>query len=132
LKKYGLQANERIKRKKDFETIYHSGNVILSSDKKIKALYIIKNNSQSPGVKIAVTVFKKAGSAVWRNRLKRLLRESYRLNKTEIVGVCKKNQKLLKLIFSSNLFNQKKHNKITIYDVMPGVIEILNSVKKTI
>ncbi|GBD88456.1 ribonuclease P protein component [bacterium BMS3Abin03] len=129
MKKYGLPARERIKSKKDFENIYKSGVLVISSNRKIKATYLIEPETVTPGVKFAAAVFKKSGTAVWRNRVKRLLRESYRLNKNELINLCIKKRKLLKIVFSPNLLNQRKNRKPRLEEIMPGVVEIINLIK---
>jgi len=58
---------------------------LFSSDQLIKCLYLFEQNSKDIGVKIAAAVSSKAGKAVWRNRVKRLIKESYRLNKKLIL-----------------------------------------------
>lgn len=125
MKKYGLSAKERIKNKKDFEKIYTSGTVILTSDKKIKAIFLIENDAENPGVKIAAAVSKKAGGAVWRNRIKRLFKEAYRTNKARIILTSGNKKKQVKIVFSSNRLNQYRNKNIMLKDVLPGVSEIL-------
>ena len=129
MKKYGLPAQERIKNKKDFENIYESGILVISSNKKVKATYLIESETEMPGVKIAAAVFKKSGTAVWRNRVKRLFRESYRLNKSELISLCIKNKKLLKIVFSPYMLNQRKNRKLRLEEIMPGLVEIINLIK---
>ncbi len=128
MKRFGLSAGERIKKKKDFELIYSSGNIIISSDQKIKAIYL-KEKNPKPGVIIAAAVSKKAGIAVWRNRMKRLIKESYRLNKKILTDICFQNKILLKVVFSPNAYNEKKNKKINLNDVMPGVLDIMLKLK---
>jgi ribonuclease P protein component len=102
LKRYGLSAKERIKSKKDFDKIFSSGSVIYSSSKIIKAVYIVEKADKNEGVRIAVAVGKRLGIAVWRNRIKRLVKESYRLNKEILLEICSKKNILLKIVFSPN------------------------------
>ena len=125
MKRFGLSAEERIKSRKDFEKIFSNGKTIFSSDKKIKAVYILEKKNTAAGVKIAAAVNKKAGKAVWRNRVKRLLKEAYRLNKERITETTQKKFFLLKMIFSLNNFSEKKNKKITLSEIMYGMADIL-------
>lgn len=125
MKRFGLSANERIKSRKDFETIFSIGKTVFSSDKKIKATYIIEEHCEQPGAKIAAAVNRKAGKAVWRNRIKRLLKEAYRLNKPVLIDNCYKKNVMLKVVFSPGWINQKKNKTINLSDIMPGFLEIM-------
>lgn len=129
MKKFGLSRKERIKKKKDFDQIYSSGKVIFSKNKKIKIMYVIVENSENPGIKIAAAVSKKAGNAVWRNRMKRLLKESFRLNKNILTEFCINNKLLLKLVISPNTFNQRVNEKLKLNDVMFEVKELMLNLK---
>ena len=132
MKKYGLSVQEKIKSRKEFETIYQLGRTIHSSNNTIKANYIVDIENKHPGVKIAVAISKKSGNAVWRNRLKRLLRESYRTNKNDLLKLCSVNKKKVRVVFSTGSFNQRKNKKLKLYNVLPGVIEIIKTIKGSI
>ncbi|UCH66628.1 MAG: ribonuclease P protein component [Ignavibacterium sp.] len=132
MKQYGLAARERIKSKRDFENIYQSGTTIQSSDKKIKAIYVVETDNLQPGVQVAVAISKRAGGAVWRNRFKRLIRESYRLNKTRLVDYCVEKKQTAKVIFSTGTLNQKNYGSLRLKTVMPGMIEVMEGIKRLI
>ena len=132
MKRFGLSSEERIKSRKDFQQIYSSGKIFFSNQKIIKALFVIEENSKLPGVKIAAAVFKKAGNAVWRNRLKRLIKESYRLNKEILLSRAQEKKLLLKIVFSPNLLNQKKDKNLKLKTIMPEVLDIMLKIKGTI
>ena len=128
MKPYGLPAGERIRSKKEFENIFRDGNISYSSDNKIKAIYLYSINSNKCGVKIAVAVFKKSGKAFWRNRVKRLIRTSYRLNKQLITENCESRNILLKVVFSLNTINQHNTLNIKLNDVNSAVEEIISKI----
>ncbi|MGB8316571.1 MAG: ribonuclease P protein component [Ignavibacteriaceae bacterium] len=132
MKRFGLSSEERIKSRKDFQQIYSSGKIFFSNQKIIKALFVIEENPKLPGVKIAAAVFKKAGNAVWRNRLKRLIKESYRLNKEILLSSAQEKKLLLKIVFSPNLLYQKKDKKLKLNIIMPEVADIMLKIKSTI
>jgi ribonuclease P protein component len=67
---------ERLTLNKEFERVFHEGK-ILKNDQLI--LYTIPNDLHNS--RLGLVVSKKIGNAVRRNRVKRLLREAYRLNK---------------------------------------------------
>lgn len=129
MKRFGLSAEERIKSKKDFEKIFSNGKTIFSSDKRIKAIYFLEKNNIITGVKISAIVNRKAGNAVWRNRVKRLLKEAYRLNKEVVRETVLKKNFLLRVTFSLNNFTKMKNKKIYLSDVMPGVTDIMIKLK---
>ncbi len=130
MKKFGLSKDERIKKKKDFSAIFSTGAFFLTKSRKFKATFLIRKDSGETGVKVAFAVSRKAGNAVWRNRVKRLLREAYRLNKLEVVEKARECGCLLLLVFSPNSINKKNFKKIYLKDVEPEVKEILNKMIK--
>lgn len=79
--KYTFQKSERIVRKKTIESIYQKGENMFVYPLKVRYLPV-ENNPENIQAKILISVPKKNfKKAVHRNRIKRLLRESYRLNK---------------------------------------------------
>jgi ribonuclease P protein component len=132
LKRHSLSSDERIKGKKSFDRIFSSGKTVLSTDKKLKAVYIRDTELNNPGVKIAAAVSSKAGNAVWRNRVKRLIKESYRLNKESIDAKCKKEHLLLRIVFSPNFLNEKKNKKISFQEILSPVLDIIHRIKNEI
>jgi len=127
LKNFSLTRNERVKKKRDFEKVYSSAKVLFSSDRLIKVHFLCVDSNLS-GVKIAAAVSKKVGNAVWRNRVKRLVKETYRLNKTLLLEkVLNKNIQLF-LVFSPNRLSESNKKKIYLSDVSPGVVELMNKI----
>jgi ribonuclease P protein component len=73
---FKFTRQERLTKKKEFEKVFQEGKVI--KDGRI-VLYVMPN---SLGVsRLGLVVSRKVGNAVRRNRVKRLIREVYRLNK---------------------------------------------------
>ena len=132
MKRFGLSSEERIKSKKDFQKIFTSGKVFISDKKNIKALFIIEGESNKPGVKISAAVFKKAGNAVWRNKLKRLIKESYRLNKEILIGCVLEKKLLVKVVFSIYFLNKKNNKNMKLGNIMPEVVDLLLKIKGTL
>ncbi len=135
MKKFGLSKIERLKSKKEIDLIYSTGKTLISKNKKIKAIYVLTKDSGFTGVRIGVGVSKKAGKAFWRNRIKRLLRVSYRLNKhilTELFSENSCNLTSNKLLIFFSLFRlQQKYNKnVKLKDLENEVIDLLFQIKK--
>ena len=132
MKRFGLSSVERLKSRIDFEKLYTSGKVILSMNKKIKAVYLIEKVTGSGNIKIATVVSGKAGNAVWRNRLKRLLRTSYRQNKKNLYALCLLKKIVLKIIFSPYHFNEKNNKLVMLDDIIPGVKDVLFKIERSL
>ena len=118
---------EKIKSKSELEKIYSFGKAIFSQDKKIKANYTLTFRSSQPKIRYAITVSSKSGNSVWRNRFKRIVRESIR---TEIDLIKERifSDKLnLSIIFSPGRLRQSTQKKIFLRDLKPAVSEILKS-----
>lgn len=75
------RKSERLLRGYQFRRVYEKGRRYNSS---LFTLFALKNNE--PNTRLGVTVTKKIGNAVQRNRCKRVLREIFRLNKTTLSG----------------------------------------------
>lgn len=131
MKNFSLTRNERVKKKRDFEKIYSFAKVLFSSDRLIK-VHLLSIDSNVSGVKIAAAVSKKAGSAVWRNRVKRLIKESYRLNKKSLVDKVLEKKIQLLLVFAPYKLSEKSNKKIYLKDISPGVVELMNKIKQQV
>jgi len=129
LKQFGLSSKERIKSKNEFDLVYSAGEIVFSSSQKFKAVFFIQKESDTSGIKTAFAVSRKSGIAVWRNRIKRLLRESYRLNKKEICEEVESKKLMAFIVFSPNTINQKNGRKILLKEVMPEVIDLMKRIK---
>jgi ribonuclease P protein component len=76
-------ANLRLRSKLQFDAVYAGSRRI---DDRFFALRVKANGLSHPRVGLAVAV-KTAGNAVARNRIRRLVRESFRLNQHELPAV---------------------------------------------
>ena len=132
MKKFGLSKSERVKNKKDFQKIYNEGRILYSSQNKIKVNYYIQSSLNQIGIKAAFVVSSKAGKAVWRNRVKRLLREAYRNNKNELKKLCESKKLLLLLSFSPNNMSQNRNKKIKLDFILHDFIDLLEKVKSKV
>ena len=129
MKQFGLSSKERIKSKNEFDLVYSSGEILFSSSQKFKAVFFIQRESETSGIKTAFAVSRKSGIAVWRNRIKRLLRESYRLNKKEICSEVELKKLRVFIVFSPNTINQKNSRKILLKEVMPEINDLMNKIR---
>ena len=96
MEKQTFGRDVRIRKKRDYSTVYQQG---IRRDS--KHFIVIVRPNQSGFSRLGVTVSKKAGGAVTRNRVKRLLREFFRLHQTQfkpaqdIVIIAKRNMPAL-------------------------------------
>ena len=86
-KKDGLTKKERISSKKEIDLLFTKGNSFIVYPLRIVyAVHNCKKISGESAVSIMISIPKKKFKrAVKRNRLKRLIKESYRLNKNELI-----------------------------------------------
>ena len=91
-----FSRDARIRKKKDYLTVYQQG-----VRKDTRHFIVIARPNGSGFSRLGVTVSKKAGGAVTRNRVKRLLREFFRLHQSQftpaqdIVIIAKRNMPAL-------------------------------------
>ena len=71
---------EKLRKNSEFRAVYRRGRSFSNS---ILVLYVFKNYKNKDINRLGISVSKKVGCSVVRNRVKRLIRESYRLNKHE-------------------------------------------------
>lgn len=132
--RFRFPKSERIKSKKIFERTLLFGKKIYSSNQKIKCSFVVEAlNPVIPDkslIQVAFAVSRKSGKAVWRNRLKRILREVYRLNKHFLLEELKKRSLKLFFIISSHKLNEKNAPKLKFKDIEKDVLEIFESIKK--
>ncbi|MDO4966621.1 MAG: ribonuclease P protein component [Lachnospiraceae bacterium] len=91
-----MKFTESLKKNSDFQTVFKNGN---SRANKYFVMYVRKNDL--PVNRIGISVSKKVGNSVIRHRIKRLVKESYRLHENmfnsglDIVVIARKGSELL-------------------------------------
>lgn len=131
MKLFSLSKDERIKEKKNIQLLIQEGSSVFSSRNSLKAIYLIQD-SDKPGVKIAVGISKKAGKAVWRNKLKRLIRNAYRLNKIPLIKSAQQKNKSVLILFTSLSYNEQNNKNLFYDEIVKEVKSLLEKITKRI
>jgi ribonuclease P protein component len=122
---------ERLRGKRDIDAVYKNGKTIISTDKKLKVI-LLSSESRINKIRVAITVSSKAGKSVWRNRLKRIIRESIRQEKEFLKDQININKQEVSIIFSPYRLNQGSFEQVFLKDIKPAVTDILNKTTMTI
>ena len=123
---------ERIKNKVEITKIYSTGKTIISTDKKIKASYLLSSCSDRLKIKYAVNLSSKTGNSVWRNKFKRLIRESVRAELDLLREIIFLSKSSLSIIFASGSITQRSNTRIFLHDIKPSVLDILYKLRKVL
>ncbi len=126
--KQSFKASNRIKKNKEIELIFKKGKILISENKKLKATFLTHKSNTKFVIKFGVVVHKKAGTAVWRNRFKRLIREAYRKNRYIFFQYCNEDKLLIYLVISPNNLNQSDSKRLSLSEIEPVVIELISRV----
>ena len=98
MSKYSLSKSERLKHQKDIEALFATGKSLYKFPFNLR-YHIVAGQTEHP-VKFSVSVpKKKIKLAVGRNKVKRQIREYYRLNKHLLIDVAKANACGINLMF---------------------------------
>ena len=95
---FSLNKNEKLKSRKQLDELFAQGKSFLVFP--VKTIFHLTDAIEKPVVKMGVGVSKKYFKlAVKRNRVKRLLRETYRINKLPLIDFANEQKKNISVFF---------------------------------
>ena len=98
MKKFSLNKTERIKHRKTFEEIFQNGEIVYKGF--IRINFVKTDFNDNIQAKVAFSVPKKKFKRAYkRNRIKRMMREIYRLNKPEFYEILTQKNTKIALLF---------------------------------
>ena len=106
----GFSRVERLRKRREFLGVYERGDKIQST---YFVLYMEENGL--PQHRLGITVSRKIGRAVVRNRIKRRLREIFRTNKQAIFPHCD-------LVVNAKRAAARAHNQQIREDILKGIL----------
>ncbi len=117
---------ETLRKEKEFDLVFRKGKVVKNEKSKVRAHYLLLENSEKKSIKIAVSVSTKAGSSVWRNRFRRIIKESLRLETETLSHIAEDLKTEIIIVFFPHKINQRNKNRIFLNDIRADVLDILN------
>ncbi len=106
----GFSKEERLRKRGEFLGVYERGDKIQST---YFVLYLLENGR--PHHRLGITVSRKIGRAVVRNRIKRRLREIFRTNKQAIFPHCD-------LVVNAKRAASRAQNQQIQEDILKGIL----------
>lgn len=106
----GFSKAERLRKRREFLGVYERGDKIQST---YFVLYMLENGR--PHHRLGITVSRKIGRAVVRNRIKRRLREIFRANKQAIYPHCD-------LVVNAKRSAARARNQQIQEDILKGIL----------
>ncbi|MFU0824537.1 ribonuclease P protein component [Clostridium sp.] len=76
-----MKKKYKIRKNVEFRRVYRRGKSYSNS---LLVLYVFRNNMNLDTTRVGISVSKKVGNSVVRSRVKRLISESYRLNRENL------------------------------------------------
>jgi ribonuclease P protein component len=115
---YRLQKNQILHGHDAFATILSEGKSVF--DPPLRVFYVVQSG-RVPFVRIGFAVSRRYRSAVDRNRLKRLMREAYRLTSKDFVESAKAGNKAVDMIFLFVTYKKNQAAAVRLNDVKKSV-----------
>ncbi len=129
--RYTLRKNEILRGRNTFSKVFSSGNKLV--DKNIICFYRLeKSDTEINQIMVGFAVSKKIGKAVVRNRIKRLMRESYRLNKHILFDIPSPNNFIASIILMYGKNNPIQIKNVVFDSVKQEIEHLLNRLRTKI
>jgi ribonuclease P protein component len=125
-KSFAFPKRERLTSKKEIDTLFLSGEAFFIYPFKI--LYQLEDakGDYFEPLKIVISVpkrnFKRANK---RNHIRRLIKESYRINKQQLQETLRSNRKTIRMMFVYQI-----KEELVYQDILPKVIKVLQELEK--